>query len=42
MAQMQAFKEVIWSTRLLSELPKAPITIEADNQGAIAAYCALP
>ena len=47
-AQMQAFKEVIWSTRLLFELnigfelPKAPIIIKADNQGATAAYCALP
>ena len=42
MAQTQAAKEAIWLTRLLSELdiglglPKAPILIKADNQGAIA------
>ena len=42
MAQTQAAKEAIWLTRLFSELdigfglPKAPILIKADNQGAIA------
>ena len=42
MAQTQASKEAIWITRLLGELdlgfglPGAPVTIKADNQGAIA------
>jgi len=42
MAQTQASKEAIWLTRLLSELdlgyglPRAPVVIKADNQGAIA------
>ena len=42
MAQTQAAKEAIWLTRLFSELdvglglPKAPVLIKADNQGAIA------
>ena len=42
MAQTQAAKEAIWLTRLLSELdigfglPTKPVTIKADNQGAIA------
>ena len=42
MAQTQASKEAIWITRLLAELdlghqaPKIPVTIKADNQGAIA------
>ena len=42
MAQTQASKEAIWLTRLLSELdvgfglPTKPVTIKADNQGAIA------
>ena len=41
MAQTQASKEAIWLTRLLSELdisyglPKKPVYIKADNQGAI-------
>ena len=41
-AQTQAAKEVIWLTRLLSELdigfglPTKPVIIKADNQGAIA------
>ena len=42
MAQTQVSKEAIWLTRLLAEidigfrLPKAPVIIKADNQGAIA------
>ena len=42
MAQTQTSKEAIWLSRLLSELdiglglPKAPVVIKADNQGAIA------
>ena len=42
MAQTQASKEAIWLSRLLSELdvgfrlPKPPVLIKADNQGAIA------
>lgn len=42
MAQTQAAKEAVWLSRLLSELdvgfglPKPPVLIKADNQGAIA------
>ena len=42
MAQTQASKEAIWITRLLKELdlgfnlPTSPVSIQADNQGAIA------